>query len=66
MSSDQNTKIEDNFGNTHFKVDSFVFEINKNLIKANNLSVKMLNYSILLKRLLLILILAWKSFCKRY
>ena len=39
MSSDQTTKIEDNFGNTHF-VDSFVFEINKNLIKAKNLISK--------------------------
>tara|TARA_B110000444_G_scaffold242605_1_gene260089 strand:- start:2856 stop:5237 length:2382 start_codon:yes stop_codon:yes gene_type:complete len=36
ISSDETTQIEDNFGNTHF-VDSFVFEINKNLIKANNL-----------------------------
>ena len=39
VSSDQTTKIEDNFGNTHF-VDSFVFEINKNLIKAKNLISK--------------------------
>ena len=36
ISSSKTTKLEDNKGNTHF-VDSFVFEINKDLIKVQNL-----------------------------
>ena len=36
ISSNKTTKLEDDKGNTHF-VDSFVFEINKDLIKVQNL-----------------------------
>ena len=39
ISSDKTSKIEDNNGNTHY-VDSFVYEINKNLIKVKNLVSK--------------------------
>ena len=39
LSSDKLTKIEDGFGNTHY-VDNFYFEINKNLIKVNNIISK--------------------------
>ena len=39
ISSDMTSKIEDDIGNTHY-VDSFVFEINKKLIKVKNLVSK--------------------------
>lgn len=37
--SDETTKIEDNIGNTYF-LDSFKFEVNKNLLKVKNLLLK--------------------------
>ncbi|MDC3106369.1 hypothetical protein OA382_00010 [Candidatus Pelagibacter sp.] len=36
ISSSKTSKIEDDIGNTHY-VDSFIYEINKNLIKVKNL-----------------------------
>ncbi len=39
ISSNKTTKLEDNKGNVHF-VDSFVFEINKDLVKVENLITK--------------------------
>ena len=39
ISSNKTTKLEDNKGNVHF-VDSFVYEINKDLIKVKNLTTK--------------------------
>ncbi len=39
ISSSKTTKLEDNKGNIHF-VDSFVFEINKDLVKVENLITK--------------------------
>ncbi len=39
ISSNKTTKLEDNKGNIHF-VDSFVFEINKDLVKVENLITK--------------------------
>ena len=39
ISSNKTTKLEDDKGNIHF-VDSFVFEINKDLIKVQNLITK--------------------------
>ena len=39
ISSNKTTKLEDNKGNIHF-VDSFVYEINKDLIKVQNLITK--------------------------
>ena len=37
--SDETTKIEDNIGNIYF-LDSFKFEVNKNLLKVKNLLIK--------------------------
>ncbi len=39
ISSNKTTKLEDNKGNVHF-VDSFVYEINKDLVKVKNLTTK--------------------------
>ena len=39
VSSDNTTKLEDNIGNTYF-VDSFKYELNKNLLKVQNLFSK--------------------------
>ena len=39
ISSNKTTKLEDNKGNIHF-VDSFIYEINKDLIKVKNLITK--------------------------
>ena len=39
ISSSKTTKLEDNRGNIHF-VDSFVFEINKDVVKVENLITK--------------------------
>jgi len=36
VSSDETTKVEDTIGNTYF-VDSFVYEVNKDLLKVQNL-----------------------------
>jgi len=38
ISSDNNAKINDNFGNT-YEVESFLFEINKDIIRLNNLKL---------------------------
>ena len=38
ISSDNNAKINDNFGNT-YEVGSFFFEINKDIIRLNNLKL---------------------------
>ena len=42
VTSDKTTKIEDNQKNTYY-VDSFIYEINKNLIKVKNLSSQDIN-----------------------
>ena len=39
VSSDETTKVEDNIGNTYF-VDSFIFEVDKDLLKVKNLVSK--------------------------
>ncbi len=39
VSSDETTKVEDNFGNVYF-TDNFEYEVNKNLIKVKNLISK--------------------------